>query len=179
MDQYFVRKIRYLTGVKRIVNAHPQLTLLEKASIYGYTINQFNDLNSYLRGHSYTKSAVYLGFYSRTLSRALRKIGRNFTGVVYRGAIMDHIDISIYSDAFQAGVPITHSYFTSTTQDPAQSFMGNVQFVINSKRGVDISKVSAHEKETEILFDKGTSFEITDINHDVIDDVYYIYMDEI
>jgi hypothetical protein len=77
---------------------------------------------------------------------------------VYRGAELSEAQM----DAYHPGSIVTEDGFTSTSVDRYQAFGGNTRFFIESVHGKDIAPYSLHStSESEVLFDRGTSFRVT------------------
>ncbi|MCS4255841.1 hypothetical protein M2405_004144 [Rhodococcus erythropolis] len=112
-------------------------------------------LNSALR----TPSGLTPGLAAEadTLSSALSKLP-NFEGNVYRGVTLPESVLAKY----QPGNIVQEAGFTSTASAPEGAFAGNVQFAIKSLTGKDISEFSAIDDEMEVLFDRGTQFQVLD-----------------
>jgi hypothetical protein len=81
---------------------------------------------------------------------------------VWRASHLTNEEIARYIP----GRVVTELAFTSTSRDPSRIFVGNVEFVIQSFGGRDISTNSARPNELEVLFDRGTSFEVRSVVHD-------------
>jgi hypothetical protein len=159
-------------------NVFPELTIEEKASIHGYTDNEYWRLNSYLRGLNVSQeSAAYLDAYRNLLNNALDAISKPFEGIAYRGSSLDAEAIAAYKTALKEGTAITHDYFTSSSYDAGSQFQGNTKFIIYSKNGRIIEPVSYHDHEKEVLFKAGSKFRVKKIKKD--GSVTYITLEEI
>lgn len=90
------------------------------------------------------------------ISTALSKL-RDRPGPVFRGTSLTADEIAFYVP----GTIRTEAGFTSTSADHARSFPGNALFIIDSRHAKDVSAFSVHS-ESEVLFDKGTSFYVLD-----------------
>jgi hypothetical protein len=63
------------------------------------------------------------------------------------------------SKLYQPGKVFVEQGFMSTSKD-SSTWSGDLQFVIKSKTGRDIQKISSHPGEAEVLFKSGTRFKI-------------------
>ncbi|MFE2995137.1 toxin glutamine deamidase domain-containing protein [Nocardia sp. NPDC059246] len=79
-----------------------------------------------------------------------------YNGTVWRGTHLTPEQIARYIP----GAKLTEPAFTSTSRDPRRIFASNVEFVIHSETGRDISGLSARPGEKEVLFAPGTVFEV-------------------
>jgi len=83
---------------------------------------------------------------------------KTHVGTVFRGA---KLPSSMVED-LQPGATFCDPAFLSTSTERTSAFGGGgVLFVIESKSGVDVSKVSKNKKEAEVLFRPSTMFKIT------------------
>ncbi len=90
------------------------------------------------------------------ISTALSKL-RDRPGPVFRGTPLTPEQIASYVP----GMIRTELAFTSTSADHTRAFPGNALFIIDSRHAKDVSAYSVHP-ESEVLFDKGTSFYVLD-----------------
>jgi hypothetical protein len=142
----------------------PELSTEEKASINGYTDNEYWRLNSYLRGLNVSAdTAAYLNAYRNLLNNALDAISKPYEGIAYRGSTLDAAALSVYKTALKEGSEVTHDYFTSSSYDAGSQFSGNTKFIIYSKNGRVIEPISFHDHEKEVLFKAGTKFKVKKI----------------
>ena len=86
------------------------------------------------------------------LSAALAKLPDR-TGPVFRGTPLEADQI----ESYVPGTTRIEPAFLSTTSDPSRDFPGNALFIVDSKHAKDVSGFSEHP-ESEVVFDKGTSF---------------------
>lgn len=86
------------------------------------------------------------------LSAALSKLPDR-RGPVFRGAALAPEQIASYTP----GTTRTEPAFLSTSADHTRDFPGNTWFVVDSRHAKDVSSFSSHQ-ESEVVFDKGTSF---------------------
>ncbi len=130
----------------------PPLTAARRAAVVDYTGDAFEEVNG----------PLWRGTADETIMRQADELSDALTafpaheGLVYRGTQLPDEAIARY----EPGQTVTHPAFTSTSTDPAEAFPGNVQMFIQSTTGKDVSAVSAHGYEAEVLFDKGTEFRV-------------------
>ena len=143
----------------------PQLNIYERAIIYKYSEDGYEDVNEYLRT-SKDKSNTLFG---KVLSHCLSKL-ENYQGVVFRCANLTDYELNSYKDAFENNEPITEYAFVSTSKSEltAIAFGRNTKFVIYSETGIEIEKIAKFGKhnppnEKEVLFKSGTAFNILEI----------------
>lgn len=96
----------------------------------------------------------------------------DYVGRVLRGESLESGDR--WLDGYQIGATVTRPGFTSASI--THPFEGNVQHVIESVGGKNVSSVSSHPYENEVLFAPGTQFEVLDRRE--IDDVVRIHLRE-
>jgi ADP-ribosyltransferase exoenzyme len=145
------------------VHDPPSLTLTDtdRAALHDYTTNDgYTTMNPFLRDSSSYSDADRLTIQARAdrVSDGLAKLpaepGETYRGVTYSADVLDK---------YQPGEVVTERAFTSTSKDPdvAQgAFDGNTLMIVNGKNGKDIAPFSKYP-EAEILFDKGTAFQVT------------------
>lgn len=132
---------------------HPETVMLNAYTRQGYA--DLNKLHNGLKTFD-EKTTRTLENASKILSQALSKLP-NFEDTVRR--------VTNYSPEFLAKYQIddvvTHGGFTSTTFSEEFVWEDSVRLIIESKTGKDIAQFSPHD-EYEVLFDKGTKFEVYD-----------------
>lgn len=144
------------------------LSLYEKAIIYKYSSDGFEDVNYILRrslGKEINDFATYL-------DHSLSKLP-NFEELVYRGVNLSKKDLDNYKALFKADHAVIEYCFISTTKSRliATSFLGNVLFRILSQTGKEIEKISkfgtmGFPNEREVLFSYNTKFRILGIRNE-------------
>jgi hypothetical protein len=80
-------------------------------------------------------------------------------GTVYRGANLPEPAMN----ELRPGATYCDPAFLSTSRLRNQAFRGSVQFIIESKTGVDVASISAHRGEEEVLFRPATMFKIISV----------------
>ena len=96
----------------------------------------------------------------KTTASGLNKMPAH-QGEVYRSANMPPETQAKY----QVGKTVTEEGFVSTSTNPKAShsnnnFSGNSKYTIQSETGRDISQLSTHKGEGEVLFTPGTNFDV-------------------
>lgn len=91
----------------------------------------------------------------RALVNALEKLPP-YVGPVFRGS---NLPVEIL-DRYVPGTAVTEFAFVSTTADVTSEFPVSAEFEIFSRNGKDISQISAHPEEKEVLFTVYTTFEV-------------------
>jgi hypothetical protein len=128
-----------------------KLTTAEEDAIKDYSGSAYVQLNSHLRAGAPMPSS--LTDLSSNLSSALSKLP-DYKGMVYRGTTLDDAALAKYVQ----GKVVTEDAFTSSST--TRPFPGNTQFTIFSSSGKEISGLSSIPTEDEVLFNKGTHFQV-------------------
>lgn len=137
-------------------------------AIYEYISAKSYTLNEMLR--SGVKLPDEYAELKRTLDYALVKLP-NYNGTVYRSISSEYIeDLEAFYADHSVGNTVSYKAFTSASKEVYDETM-DIQFVIKSKRGKDISKWNPNE--SEILFKRGTFFGIVERKGNTI------YMEEL
>ena len=143
------------------------LTDIEKAVIVDYSSSGYRTVNDALRTARMGRAvnhfdAEYADAYSRILNAALNKMPASREWV-YRGVEMDAKQIVSAFGKLEVGGTFTDSAFTSTsTTNPFKGPGVNVRMRIWSETGRDISFVSMHPDESEVLMAARTKYRILD-----------------
>ena len=146
---------------------HPELNLYEKALIYKYSSDGYVELNKKLRS-SKGKNSTDFG---KLLANALEKID-NYTSTVYRKVQLTKTQQKVYKEALHNNSFVKEPTFSSTSKvrDLAMLFPGNTLFIINSKTGKDIEKITKFgykdvHNEYEVLFLPNRKFEVLEFDN--------------
>lgn len=165
--EYLFREIHLIESSEERLNALPELTVYEKAIIFKYSDDGYEDLNERLR----LSEGKDISTFGKLLDECLEKLP-DYQGRIYRGVNLSKKYLNRYLEAFQNNTLITEPFFISTSESQLASrmFGRSVQFQILSKTGKSIREIVKFEDEKEVLFRYNTSFEILDIspNHDII-----------
>jgi hypothetical protein len=136
------------------------LTSEDRAAIHDYTTNDgYQTMNPFLRDPSGYSEAEKAAISERAdrVSAGLAKLPPR-PGTTYRGVDFSPDLVKNY----QEGAIVTERAFTSTSTDPAVAtgaFSGNTLMTITGHSGRDIAPFSDYP-ESEILYDKGTRFQV-------------------
>lgn len=131
-----------------------QLNIYEKAIIYKYSRDGFDELNEILRKSKGEK----INEFGNYLNYSLNKL-ESYEGLVYRGVNLSNSELDRYLNSFKTNSLLREYSFTSTSKSRliAMSFNGNVLFRMFSKTGKSIEKItkfglSGYPNEKEVLF---------------------------
>lgn len=160
------------------------LNFLESALIYNYTTGSYKEINNGFRAWLSTPDDVSKANKAKALGNrqiiveGLKKLPV-YEGSVARG-VSNRVEAMIEDYGINVGSVIRSEAYWSTSYDPKKKFDKRLVFVINSKTGRAIDKMSEYPHETEVLFVAGSEFRITKLD-DRRDSggKYYVYMDEI
>jgi hypothetical protein len=115
-----------------------------------------------------------------SLSTEYLKSKYQFTGLVYRSAVLERDEIDDYKNSIKKN-PKEWLGFSSTSKNRAVTEMygGNTLFIINvpsQSQHLDISTISQFPIEEEVLLGASTSFQIEHVEYDQVSDKNYIYL---
>jgi hypothetical protein len=159
--------------------ADTTLTEADQSALSFYTGSAYRGMNNMLRGegHFRPEDRTYLQEHADAVSTALAKLpdhpGTTFRGVDYSNDVLD---------GYQPGSVITHHAFTSTSTDlrvATDSFDGNTLLTITGKSGKDVDALSSNSGEAEILYDKGTEFQVVSKEWDPTLGKWHIDLEEV
>lgn len=160
------------------INDYGELSIYEKALIYKYSKDGYEDLNEYLRISKGGNSD-----YGKLLNKCLNKLP-DFEGLVYRCVDLTISEMQIYIDAASQNTLVTEYSFVSTSKSEltANSFGRKVKFIIYSRTGKEIEKFAKFglhnpPNEKEVLFKTGKSFNVLEVTKDI--DSALIIMEEV
>ena len=129
------------------------LTNAETDAMEDYTGSGFRDVNRALRGDAPTTPELAQKI--ADLSSGLSKLP-DHPGPAFRGTQLTPDQMASYVP----GQIREEAAFTSTSALPDRAFDGNTLFIIESRHAKDVAGFSGFP-ESELLFDKGTFFEVT------------------
>ena len=133
------------------------------AHIKAYTGAGYRKSNSQLRNGSIDEHTFR---HTRNLERALEKLPPH-RGTVGRKTELTAEQFALY----KPGMIVQERAFTSTSKSTT-TWSGSTRYMITSKTGRDVSSLSMHKDEDEVLFKPNTAFKITRIEGKTI------YMEE-
>jgi hypothetical protein len=146
----------------------------EAAHIYGYTTSStYGAMNKLLREAKGGEIPLKYQNHANALNAALDKLP-DYKGEVIRKI---HVPASV-ADAYKANVGKTYEeYQFSSAAKNEHHWSGNLWLHINSRTGKDISRLSAHSHEEEVLFKAGSSFKI--LKYDEQHGIHHVYAEEV
>jgi hypothetical protein len=177
-NEYLYREIREIENNIGL-NAIPDLTVYEKAIIFKYSDDGYEDLNERLR-LSERKDISDFGI---LLDECLSKLS-DYRGIVFRGVEMTYNELDKYRLAFINKKSVTEHFFLSTSESKAKAYewsRGNykVLFRILSKIGKVVESVTKYKTEKEILFRYDSDFIVDNFTFDENNNIYFITKTEI
>lgn len=138
------------TKLEKLPDLAKHISPPDCAAILAYTGSHFGQVNKQLREGQMDEGTYK---YAAVLNRALKKMPK-YDGVTRRGINVDQSVI----DQYKPGMVIEERGFTSTSM--AKGFSGNLRLEVHGKSGRDVSKISNHKSEAEVLFPAGTRFKV-------------------
>jgi hypothetical protein len=159
----------YLGTSSPLPRLHPNMTLLEEASIRFYTTNPgYKDLNKALRGE--IPMTPLFQEQSNILSIALAKlpVSTHNSSNTYLWRIENLSDAQFNSEYVKGSIRNKPAFYSSTYSetaiiDASRNRSHNVLVRIKGKNGKLIEDTSTLPSEKEILFNKNTKFEVEDV----------------
>lgn len=134
----------------------------EAAHILAYTGSGYREVNKALRNGVVDQNQYT---HVKHLNRALDKLPA-YKGEVTRRVPFDTNTMMKIDQLYPVGMIREERGFTSTSKD-TDKWTGNVVFKIMSKSaGKDISRMSLHSNEQEVLFKSGTYFKVRKLSKD-------------
>lgn len=130
------------------------MTPVQGANIVAYTSSYYREVNSMLRAGSITEQSYY---FARNLSDALKKLP-DWVGTSYRGTNITPPQADKYKPGY---VVFEHQFTSSSKSHSTGSGWGKIRFIIEGKGGKDVSQISRHPSENEILYDMNSVFRVT------------------
>ncbi|WP_433592832.1 toxin glutamine deamidase domain-containing protein [Nocardia sp. CA-145437] len=138
------------------------LTPEERDALHRYTdpdADVFSDLNHRLRNE--LELSPEQQKLVTDIATGLDKLPE-YIGTAWRGTYLSADQLAGYVP----GAKVTEPSLTSTSRDPRRIFTSNVEFIMHSESGRDISAISARPHEKEVLFKRGTTFEVRGVVED-------------
>lgn len=147
-----------------------------RRAITVYTGDYYEDVNPFLRaGNAPSEIRRYADLLNEALHLSPKYAGPVARAIELLDAALEQF-LSDHRMALLDGAFVVHSGFISTTQGDEAAFRGNVILHIDSARGVDVSSVSQHPHENEVLMQHGTRFRVLDIQQR--DGRWHIHLEE-
>lgn len=158
---------RYARDVEDLKMKHPEIKDIateDLVAIKAYTSEDYYEgLNTALR----TKNETNLLRKKAHIVCAISGLNQlpDYKGIVYRGIDLNHLPKIL--ETYKKGAVITEEGFTSSSVTENASFKNkDTLLIINSKKGKDISFLSEHPHEKEILFKPAAKFEVLKVGTD-------------
>jgi hypothetical protein len=160
---YLENEIRIIENSYR-KNVLTQLNVFEKAIIYKYTEDGFDDLNESLR----ISKGENITLFGTLLAECLDKLP-DFDEIAYRGVNLTSIEFQRYNDAFEIGTILTEPFFISSSSSiHVGNSYGTDLFKIFSQRGKIVDKISKYPNEKEVIFRFNSKFKVFAIEKNYI-----------
>ena len=138
----------------------PELNIFEKAIIYKYSEDGYQDLNERLR----ISNGANMPIFGKLLSECLDKLP-NFSDNIYRGVDLTTDEYSRYLEAYINDEIINEPFFISTSRSIlVGNQFGNIHFEIFCQTGKNIESVAKHPMEKEILLGNNCKFRVVIAN---------------
>ena len=146
-----------------------ELSVFEKAIIYKYSDNGYEDLNERLR----KSKGENMPLFAKLLDKSLSKLP-DFTGFVFRGIDLSKAEFKRYQDIFDKNELLTENFFISTSRN---RFIGNqfgtTRFELFVKNGKAIEQIAKYNDEKEVVLRYNSVFVISRV------DDYLIQLNEV
>jgi hypothetical protein len=173
--KYLSREIQLIESSEERVNALPELTVYEKAIIFKYSEDGYEDLNEKLR----LSEGKDISAFGILLDECLSKLS-NYQGIVFRGVGFPKYKIDEYLIKLSNSEYVTEKAFLSTSLKASEAYKyGTTTLRIFSKTGKAIESISKYQNEKEILFRYNTKFEIIAVDFDKENNKYFISLEEL
>lgn len=145
----------------------------ELLSVSDYRGGGYHDLNAHLRGtDELHRPESDLDGKINELDKALDRVPPYDAGPVYRGFSVGESQLDDLLARYEPGQVVSDPAYTSTSTDTP--WRGNVQMVIDSQQGRDLSSMSS--AESEVLFPRDTPFRVTERTYDPDTDTWQIHV---
>lgn len=142
----------YLDYATKMIEEHgiKGITPAEASHIVAYSSNVYAETNAALRAGVMNEERWR---HVKELNKALDKLPA-YEGETHRGASLSPKQVALY----KRGMIVEERGFMSTSK--GKGFKANVKFSIKGKTGRNISRLSLHPGEREVLFRSGTRFKV-------------------
>ena len=155
---YLENEIRIIENSYR-KNVLTQLNVFEKAIIYKYTEDGFDDLNESLR----ISKSEKINLFGKLLAECLDKLP-DFIGTVFRSENLAKNEWEEYLLAFTNDSIITKHSFTSTSKSQlSANKFGIYRLEIFVQKGKDIEKNAKYDDEKEVIIRYNSNFRVVGI----------------
>jgi hypothetical protein len=141
-----------------------ELTIFEKAIIYKYSEDGYDDLNEKLRVNKGNNIPIF----GALLAECLDKLP-DFDEIAYRGVNLTPTEFRKYKDALKSNDIITEHFFLSSSSSiHIGNSYGSTLFKIFSQKGKEIDKISKFPNEKEVVFRFNSKFRVFEIENNYI-----------
>jgi hypothetical protein len=158
-NKYLENELKIIENSDRKIIS-PELTIFEKAIIYKYSEDGYQDLNEKLR----ISQGANIPIFGKLLSECLDKLP-NFLRNVYRSTNLTDEEYNRYLMANLNDKLIIESFFISASRSQLiGNQFGNFRFEIFSQTGKCIESISKFSDEKEVVFNYNTTFKVVSIS---------------
>ncbi len=158
--EYLYREIREIEN-NIDLNAIPDLTVYEKAIIFKYSEDGYEDLNEKLR----LSKGRDISDFGILLNECLSKLP-DYQGIVYRGDEISKLEFDKYVLCYENVIPYHEFSFFSTSKSKSKAYERckgrgyRILFKILSKKGKDIERFSKYKTDREVLLQINSIFNV-------------------
>jgi hypothetical protein len=158
-NSYLKDEVKIIESSERQIIV-PDLNIFEKALIYKYSEDGYQDLNEQLR----SSNGENISKFGQLLYESIEKLP-NFIGNVYRSINLNDIEYNKYLTAFQNDEIIIEPFFISTSRSQLiGNQFGRIRFEIFCQRGKNIESISKYASEKEVLINYNSQFRVIEVN---------------
>lgn len=156
--------------VAQVVNSRqrglglPDLTAEEASAVRSYTGGAYRRINEALREGLYATDPR-LQAYVDAAQQGLMKMPKH-SGTTVRGVSLSGKGLEDLLSSYYEGAIVEDAAFVSTSYGGKAAFSGNVHIHVNGQNGVNVSKISKHSSEREVLFMPGTRFKVDSVTNE-------------
>lgn len=177
--EYLFREIYLIESTEERLNTLPELTVYEKAIVFKYSDDGYEDLNEKLR----LSEGKDISDFGILLDECLKKLP-DYQDVVYRGVTLTDIELERYRLAFIQDKPVREYFFVSSSKSRSKAYewcskKNKVLFEIFSFKGKLVEFASKYPAEKEILFSYNSDFWVENFIFDEEKNLYLITKTEI
>lgn len=144
--------------VKNLKTSRPDLKSIpdeDLVAVRGYTGDEYySQMNKALRTNDTAGLQTY-DSHIRATTSGLNQLPKT-TGEFYRGMTIPPGGVGDVLSKYEPGKVVTEPHFLST----GNPFGGNIQYVVQSSTGRDVSYLSHYPHEAEVLFPPGSQFRV-------------------
>jgi ADP-ribosyltransferase exoenzyme len=173
--KHLSREIQFIESSEERMNTLPALTVYEKAIIFKYSEDGYEDLNERLR----LSEGKDISDFGMLLDECLSKLP-DYQAIVFRGVDFPKYKIDEYITKLSNNEFVIETAFLSTSLKANEAYKyGMTTLRIFSERGKFIGSTSKYQNEKEVLFRYNTTFEIIAVDFDKENNKYFISLEEL